>query len=76
LAVSAAKLGVSAIGVVSGSGVCRCAKVAATAFDRSAPSKANVLAITHRSKKSFMRLLARPSETSASSFSATTVSGG
>lgn len=49
-------------------------KVARTAALKSAPWKFEVFASIHTSKKSFMRLLSRPSEIIASNFSAMAVS--
>jgi hypothetical protein len=50
--------------------------VARTAAASVSPSKSKFRAIIKMSKKSFMRLFVKPNETSASSFSAMTVSRG
>jgi hypothetical protein len=63
---------VSAVGITSGTGVRRRSNVARIAALSVAPSNANVCARNHTSKKSFIRLLAMPRCTMASSFSATT----
>ncbi len=73
---SLAKASPRAIGSSVGTAVPRRRNVATIASRRTGPWNANDRPRTARSKKSFIRLLAIPNFTSASSFSATTVSRG